>query len=184
MDSAVMEEVLKEILQQQKEMAEASEKEQEARQQIFVKLEAFDKKLDTLKSPVTNDVSAVLTPIKKWIEEIRMLVEAQTKTVVHQKSFQPFSNKSEEFYKLIFGLFFKELIFLIISIYTLVIINRYIREREYLHYKQAWQYLYNLQNEEQKQFLEKVMKVSENDDLSVEAKADTQSLKVIPKSNH
>ena len=64
MDSAVMEEVLKEILQQQKEMAAESEKEQEARQQIFIKLEAFDKKLDTLKSPVGNDTSAVLTPIK------------------------------------------------------------------------------------------------------------------------
>ena len=75
MDSAVMEEVLKEILQQQKELAEASEKEQEARQQIFVKPEAFDKKLETLRTPATNDASAVLTPIKTNRGN-RVLIEA------------------------------------------------------------------------------------------------------------
>ena len=169
MDSAVMEEVLKEILQQQKEMAAESEKEQEGRQQIFVKLEAFDKKLDTLKLPVTNDALTVLTPIKKWIDEIRIAVEAQPKKTAHQKSFQLFPDKSEEYYKFIFGNLFKGLVILILGIYTLIIINRYIREREYLHYKQAWQYLYNQQNEEQKQFLEKLMKVSEKEDGSTEA---------------
>ena len=115
MDSAVMEEVLKEILLQQKEMAEANEKEQEARQQIFVKLEAFDKKLDTLKSPVTNDASAVLTPIKKWIEDIRIMVDTHPKTEVHQKTFQLFANRSEEFYKFIFRNLFKVLVILILA---------------------------------------------------------------------
>ena len=182
MDSAVMEEVLKEILQQQKEMAEASEKERETRQRIFVKLEAFDKKLDTLKSLVTNDASAVLTPIKKCVEEIRIAVAAQSKTIVHKKSFQLFPDKSGEYYKFIFGSLFKGLVILILGIYTLVIINRYIREREYLHYKQAWQYLYNLQNEAQKQFLEKVMEVSEKGDVSIETRPDTKSRKDGPRS--
>jgi hypothetical protein len=163
MDSAVMEEVLKEILQQQKEMAAENQKEQEARQQIFIKLEAFDKKLETLKMPGTNDVTTVLTPIKKWLEEVKTLIEGQPKTVVHEKSFHLFPNKPEEYYNFIFGNLFKGLVILIIGIYTLVIINRYIREREYLHYKQAWQYLYNIQNEEQKQFLEKVMKDCKKD---------------------
>ena len=181
MDSAVMEEVLKEILQQQKEMAAESEKEQEARQQIFIKLEAFDKKLDTLKSPVGNDTSAVLTTMKKWLEEIRVLVEAQPKTAVHEKRFHLFQNKPEEYYKFIFGHLFKGLVILIIGIYTLVVINRYIREREYLHYKQAWQYLYNMQNEEEKQFLEKVMKVSEKENLSVETKVGPHQKKAEPK---
>jgi hypothetical protein len=83
MDSGVMEEVLKEILQQQKEMAEASEREQEVRQQIFIKLEAFDQKLETLKVLVAGDTLTVLTPIKRWIEEVKALVEGQPKTVVH-----------------------------------------------------------------------------------------------------
>jgi hypothetical protein len=97
-------------------------------------------------------------------------MEAQPKTVVHEKRFQLFPDKPEEYYKLIFGNLFKGLVILILGIYTLVIINRYLREREYLHYKQAWQYLYNMQNEEQKQYLEKVMKDCENENLSVETK--------------
>lgn len=38
--------VLKEILQQQKEMSAQMEKESEARQQLFIKMKAYEKKLD------------------------------------------------------------------------------------------------------------------------------------------
>lgn len=163
MDSGVMEEVLKEILQQQKAIGEASEREQEARQQIFIKLESFDQKLETLKVPAAGDSSTVLTPIKRWIEEVKALVEGQPKTVVHERRIQLFPDRTEEYYKLIFGSFFKALVILIIGIYALVITNRYIREQEYLQYKKAWQNLYNSQNEEGKQFLEKVMNDSEKE---------------------
>jgi hypothetical protein len=88
----------------------------------------------------------------------------------------------EEYYKLIFGTFFKGLVILIIGIYALAIINRYIREQEYLHYKQAWQNLYNSQNEEGKQFLEKVMNVSEKKDISMEATTGTEASKDIQKN--
>ena len=182
MDSAVMEEVLKEILQQQKEMEEASEKEQEAMLQMFIKLEAFDQKLETLKLPATIDVSTVLTPIKRWLEELKALVEAQPKTVVHEKRFHLFPNRPEEYYKLIFGNFFKGLVILIIGVYALVIINRYIREQEYLHYKQAWQYLYNSQDEEGKQFLEKVMKDNEKQEGSVKEKVVAQGKEAAKKN--
>lgn len=40
MDLAVMEQVVKEILQQQKEISAEMEKESEARQQVFIKMEA------------------------------------------------------------------------------------------------------------------------------------------------
>jgi hypothetical protein len=170
MDIAVLEPLLKELLQQQQEILAEREKESESREMLFLKLEAFDKKLDTFKSLVANEASTVLMPIKKGIDEVKWLIEAQPKTVVHEKSFQLFPNKPEEYYKFIFEKLFKGLVILILGIYTLVIINRYIREREYLHYKQAWQYLYNMQNEEQKQFLEKVMKDSENENLEVETK--------------
>ncbi len=50
----------------------------------------------------------------------------------------------------------KGLIILIVCIYGLVVINRYIREREYLHYKQAWQYLYSQQREDYKMHLDSV----------------------------
>jgi hypothetical protein len=40
----------KRALQQQQEILAEREKESESREQLFVKLEAFDKKLDTLKS--------------------------------------------------------------------------------------------------------------------------------------
>ncbi len=154
MDLAIMEQVLKEILRQQKEIATSHEKANEATQQVFVRLDAFDKKLDTLKIPA-NDTSGVLMPVKRWIEEVKVLVEAQPKTVVHEKSFQLFPNKPEEYYKIIFGGLFRGLVILIVFIYALVIINRYIKEREYLHYKQAWQLLYSLQNEDEKQSLER-----------------------------
>jgi hypothetical protein len=182
MDIAVLEPVLKELLQQQQEILAEREKESESREMLFLKLEAFDKKLDTLKSMLTNELSAAFMPIKKGIDEVKWLMEAQPKTVVHEKRFQLFPNKPEEYYKLIFGNLFKGLVILILGIYTLVIINRYLREREYLHYKQAWQYLYNMQNEEQKQYLEKVMKDCENENLSVETKVSSRAKKAESKN--
>ncbi len=84
MDSAVMEQVIKEILQQQKEMSAEKEKESEARQQIFIKMEAYEKKLDGIKIPASNP-SAILLPVKRWIEEIRSEMEKQPKTVIQEK---------------------------------------------------------------------------------------------------
>ncbi len=89
MDLAVMEQVVKEILQQQKEMSAEMEKESEARQQVFIKMEAYEKKLDTIKIPA-NDPLVILSPVKKWIEEVRTMVENQPKTVVQEKSFSYF----------------------------------------------------------------------------------------------
>lgn len=140
-------------------MSAEMEKESEARRQVFLKIEAFEKKLDTLKIPA-DDASTILLPVKRWIEEIKALVEAQPKTVVHEKRFQLFPNKPEEYYKIIFGGIFKGLVILVVGIYALVIINRYIREREYLHYKQAWQYLYSQQKEDYKQYLDRIWKDS------------------------
>lgn len=153
MDLEIMEQVLKEILQQQKDITADNEKDNEARQQVFAKLETFEKKLDTLKIPA-NETSAVLIPVKKWIEEVKTLIAAQPKTVVHERRFQLFANRTEEFYKFIFGTLFKGIVILIIVVYGLVVLNRYIREREYLHYKQAWQYLYIHQKEDYKIFLD------------------------------
>ncbi len=84
MDLAVMEQVVKEILQQQKEMSAEMEKESEARQQVFIKMEAYEKKLDEIKIPA-NDPSAILVPVKRWMEEVRTMVDAQPKTVVQEK---------------------------------------------------------------------------------------------------
>lgn len=161
MDLAVMEQILKEILQQQKEMSADMEKESEARQQVFIKMEAYEKKLDSIKIPA-NEPSAILIPIKRWIEEIRSEVEKQPKTVVQEKKFQPFLNWSVEIYKFIF----KGLIILIVFVYGLVVINRYIREREYLHYKQAWQYLYSQQREGQKMYLDGVWNDSQKGEIA------------------
>ena len=151
MDLAVMEQVVKEILQQQKEMAAEMEKESEARQQVFIKMEAYEKKLDGIKIPA-NDPLVILSPVRKWIEEVRIEIEKQPKTVVQEKKFQLFPNWSVEVYKGIF----KGIIVLIVVIYGLVVLNRYIREREYLHYKQAWQYLYSQQKEDYKMHLDSV----------------------------
>ncbi len=79
---------------------------------------------------------------------------------MQQKSFQLFPNRPEEYYRIIFGGIFKGLVILIVGIYALVIIDRYIKEKEYLHYKQAWQLLYSCQKEDGKQFLDKVWKDS------------------------
>ena len=159
MDLEIMEQVLKEILQQQKDITADNEKDHEARQQVFVKLDALDKKLDTLKVPA-NDTTAVLIPVKRWLEEVKALFEAQPKTVVHEKSFQLFPNKPEEYYRIIFGGLFRGLVIFIVFIYALVILNRYIKEQEYLHYKKAWQYLYSSQKEDYKQYLDKIWKDS------------------------
>ncbi len=113
--------------------------------------EAYEKKLDGIKIPA-SDPSAVLIPVKRWIEEVRTMVEAQPKTAVQEKRFQIFPNWPVEIYKFIF----KGLIILIVVIYGLVVLNRYIKEREYLHYKQAWQYLYSQQREDYKMHLDSV----------------------------
>lgn len=151
MELAVMEQVLKEILQQQKVMSVQMEKESEARQQVFVKMEAYEKKLDGIKIPA-NDSLAILSPVKKWIEEVKAIVAEQPKKVVQEKKLQIFPNWSLEFCKLIF----KGLIVLSVFIYGLVVSNRYVREHEYLHYKQAWQYLYSQQKEDYKMYLDSV----------------------------
>jgi len=75
-DSAIMEQVLKEIPRQQKEIATSNEKANEATQQVFIRPDAFDKKLDTLEIPA-NDTSGVLMPVKRWIEEVKVLAETQ-----------------------------------------------------------------------------------------------------------
>jgi len=161
MDLAVMEQVVKEILQQQKAMSADMEKESEARQQVFIKMESYEKKLDGIKIPA-SDPSAVLIPVKRWIEEVRTMLEKQPKTVVQEKKFQLFPNWSVEIYKLIF----KGLIILIVVIYGLVVLNRYVREREYLHYKQAWQYLYSQQKEDYKMHLDSVWNDSQKGGFS------------------
>ena len=61
-----------------------------------------------------------------------------------------------EYYRIIFGSVFKYRVILIVGIYALVIINRYIREGEYLHYKKAWQSLYSQEREDGKIRLDKV----------------------------
>ncbi len=161
MDLALMEQILKEILREQKELAVENQRVREDRQQVFSKLENIDKKLDTLKTSPAIDQSSLLPSIKKSLEEVKMTIETQPKTLVHQKSFQLFPNRPEEYYRIIFGGIFKGLVILIVGIYALVIIDRYIKEKEYLHYKQAWQKLYSRQKEDSKQFLDKVWKDSE-----------------------
>src|SRR5207237_194787 len=108
-------------------------------------MEAFDKKLDGIKIPVNNPL-AILSPVKKWIEEVSEIVAAQPKTVVEEKRFNLFTNCSVELYKFTF----KRLIIIIVFIYGLVVFNLFVREREYLHYKKAWQYLYSQQKEDYK----------------------------------
>ncbi len=104
MDLAVMEQVVKEILQQQKDMSAEMEKESEARQQVFIKMEAYEKKLDTIKIPA-SDPSVILSPVKRWIEEVKATVEKQPTTIVQEKRHQLFPNWSVELYKFIFNPF-------------------------------------------------------------------------------
>ncbi len=165
MDVAIIEEVLKEILQQQKEMAAEYDKEVETKQEVLLKLEAFNKRLDTLKVPVDIDASPVLTPIRKWIEELKAEIVAQPVPLVQEKSFQLFASRPEEFYKFIFGALFKGLAILVVGVYFLAVVNRYIREREYLHYKQAWQYLYSSQKEDYKMYFDKTWNESQKEKL-------------------
>lgn len=101
------------------------EKESEARKQVFIKMEAYGKKLDGIKIPA-SDPSVILLPVKRGIEEIKSEMEKQPKTVVQEKRFQVLSNWSIELYNFIF----KGLIILIVGIYGLGVLNRYIRERE------------------------------------------------------
>jgi hypothetical protein len=161
MNPDTVEPILKELLHQQADIAAANEKADEAREQMFLKLEAFDKKLDTVKASVTAETSVVVSSVKKGTEELKGIVEAQPKVVVHEKSFTLFPNHSEEYYKVIFGNFFRGIVILIIGIYALVILNRYVYEREYLHYKKAWQYLYSQGREDYKMVLDTVWKESE-----------------------
>jgi gluconate kinase len=63
------------------------EKESEARKQVFIKMEAYEKKLDGIKIP-SSDPSVILLPVKRWIEEIRSEMEKQPKTVVQEKDFR------------------------------------------------------------------------------------------------
>ena len=161
MDPNAVEPILKELLQQQADAAAASEKESEAREQMFLKLEGFDKKLDTIKANASNETITLASSFKIWKEEVKAAIEAQPKTVVHEKSFTLFPNHPEEYYKAIFGNLFRALVILIVGIYALVIINRYVYEREYLQYKKAWQYLYSRSKEDYKMFLDNVWKESE-----------------------
>jgi hypothetical protein len=156
MESAVIEQVLKEILQQQKEMGLQIEKDGEARQELFVKLEGLEKKLEMIKIPTSQESTPLLLFVKNRVEELKTIFEAQPKNVVHKRSFQIFPDWPVEYYKISFGRVFKYLVILIVGVYALVIINRYIREREYLHYKQSWQYYYSIQREDYKQFLDKI----------------------------
>jgi hypothetical protein len=156
MEQAVIEHVLQEILQQQKEIGLQMGKDGEARQELFIKLEALEKQLAGIKVPPSPELSPTLLLVKNRVEELKSILEAQPKNVVHKKSFQLFPDRPVEYYKTIFGSVFKYLVILIVGIYSLVIINRYIRELEYLHYKQAWQYYYSIQREDTKQALDKI----------------------------
>ncbi|WP_018617327.1 hypothetical protein [Segetibacter koreensis] len=99
MDPQAVEPILKEILQQQADITDASEKESEAREQMFLKLETFDKKLDTIKANATNETIALASSFKIWKEEVKAAIEAQPKVVVHEKSFQLFPNHPKNIIK-------------------------------------------------------------------------------------
>jgi hypothetical protein len=95
MELAILEEVLKEMQREQKEIAADVKKGVEGRQEILLKLEEFGKRLDALKVPVNIDVSQVLNPIRSWIEEVKAKIVAQPVPVIQEKGFK--------FYKFIFG---------------------------------------------------------------------------------
>lgn len=142
-------------------MSAEMEKEVKPGSRYSLKWNLMRKKLDGIKIPA-SDPSAILVPVKRWIEEVWTMVEKQPKTVVQEKKFQVFPNWSVELYKFIF----KGLIILIVVIYALVIVNRYIREREYLHYKQAWQYLYSQQKEDYKMHLDSLWTESKKEEVN------------------
>src|SRR3954468_310267 len=91
---------LNEILEAQADISAANEKDAEARQQVFLKMEAFDKKLESLKANVDDKILAVSLLFKKYVDEIKAAIAAQPKAVVHQKNFQLFPNRPEEYYKI------------------------------------------------------------------------------------
>src|SRR4051812_45407581 len=103
MDQDVIEQVLKEILQQQKEMALQMEKDGEARQELFIKLEAVEKQVAGIKIPASHELSPTLLLVKNKVEELKSTIEAQPKNVVHKKSFQLFPDWAMEYYRIIFG---------------------------------------------------------------------------------
>jgi hypothetical protein len=148
--------VLKEILQQQKEMTLQMGKGSEARQELFIKLEAFEKQVTGIKVPSFHELSSTFLLIKTRLGELKTMIDAQPKNVIRKRTFQLFPDWPMEYYRIIFGSVFKYLVILIVGIYALVIIDRYIPEGELLHYKKAWQSLYSQEREDGKIRLDKV----------------------------
>lgn len=89
--------VLNEILQTQADITASQEKEAEGREQVFLKMEAFDTKLELLKATVTNETVTLSSSFKKHADEIKEAIVAQPKTIVYEKSFQLFPNGPEEY---------------------------------------------------------------------------------------
>src|SRR5437867_2045172 len=149
MNEDILQPVLTEILEEQRTLLEQSEKQGASLQQLCFKLDALEGRLKEQALLPAADTTACEQSLKKGIEEVKEIVEGQAKTVVHQKRILLFpEGKAEQYYHLIFGGLFKGIVILILGVFALTVLNRYIREKEYLHYKSAWQLLYSMQKED------------------------------------
>ena len=152
MDSEILESVLKEILDEQKEAKQAITKLTSQLEELGVKVNGFNEKLGQQKiiAPPA-DTRVIQHVLKTGLEQIRETVSQQPKSVVRQFRFLLFPEMyADNYYRIVFGrLLFWMMIFLVAT-YVFMLGKQGIeswaliqqKHVETNQYKKAWSYLY------------------------------------------
>ncbi|MEI6947323.1 hypothetical protein V9K67_09025 [Paraflavisolibacter sp. H34] len=168
MNDDILSKVLDEILKEQKEIRNLIiiriQKGNEAAEQYPKIMEKLGEQILKLEAAVTAysqqplDMPRLEEAATKEVKRLRQAIEGQPKEVTVNKRVLLFPEAcTRENFKTLFI----SLLGFILLVYGLVVFDRNNREREYLKYKKAWQLLYSVHKEDGKQFLEKIFKLSE-----------------------
>jgi len=152
MDSEILQSVLREILEEQKETKQAITKLTSRLEELGVKTDSFNEKLLRQKTIApAADTRVIQDVVKTGVEQIQEIISRQPKSVVRQFRFLLFPELyADSYYRIVFGrLLFWMMIFLVVT-YLFMLGKQGIesgalikqKEAEINPYKKAWIYLY------------------------------------------
>lgn len=131
MEPKVLDTVMNELLDEQKRTNELLEQESAQQKEIEKKVLEFDDKLGNVQLVVPAiDTKPIVSLMEKHFEKMTEILEAQPKTVIHQRRYLLFpEDNTGYYYKIIFGRLIPWAIVIIIFAFLLNLGNTYLEKQ-------------------------------------------------------
>jgi len=142
MNEEVLKAVLTEIMEEQKMLSVNNGLITKAVEDFFEKLTDFENKLSNIKGSTQADLQIINTNLQK----LKIIVEAQSKQVIHEKRILLFPETyKQEFYKIVFGTVIKFVAIILVILFSFFFLKDLLIHQDNANYKTAWEWLYQHQ---------------------------------------